>query len=163
MHMADALISPVVGGAMRAATTGLTAYSAKKLKENNVIAGFLVVTAIAGGVFSWFASSNPDGLEWSMKHTSGKEELKAPEKGLHSVLSALQEKTASLPDYSFQKPKTEEAPKGGGSETHGHETEEKPWPSYSAGTSVSGLVGAAATMALVASIGFGLRRFQQRQ
>ena len=34
MHMADALISPAVGGAMWAATAGLTAYSARKLKEN---------------------------------------------------------------------------------------------------------------------------------
>jgi len=34
MHMADALISPVVGGVMWTATAGLTVYSAKKLKEN---------------------------------------------------------------------------------------------------------------------------------
>ena len=34
MHMADALISPVVGGTMWVVTAGLTAYSAKKLKEN---------------------------------------------------------------------------------------------------------------------------------
>jgi cobalt/nickel transport system permease protein len=34
MHMADALISPAVGGTMWAATAGLTMYSARKLKEN---------------------------------------------------------------------------------------------------------------------------------
>ena len=34
MHMADALISPAVGGTMWAATVGLTVYSARKLKEN---------------------------------------------------------------------------------------------------------------------------------
>jgi cobalt/nickel transport system permease protein len=34
MHMADALISPAVGGAMWAATAGLTGYSAKKLKHD---------------------------------------------------------------------------------------------------------------------------------
>ncbi|MCL4502842.1 MAG: energy-coupling factor ABC transporter permease [Deltaproteobacteria bacterium] len=34
MHMADALISPAVGGAMWAATASLTAYSAKKLTKN---------------------------------------------------------------------------------------------------------------------------------
>ena len=34
MHMADALISPAVGGAMWAATAGLTVYSAKKLKKD---------------------------------------------------------------------------------------------------------------------------------
>src|SRR5450759_5154608 len=34
MHMADALISPAVGGTMWAATAGLTAYSAKRLRDN---------------------------------------------------------------------------------------------------------------------------------
>jgi len=34
MHMADALISPAVGGTMWAATAGLTIYSARKLKGN---------------------------------------------------------------------------------------------------------------------------------
>jgi cobalt/nickel transport system permease protein len=34
MHMADALISPEVGGAMWAVTAGLVAWSAKKLKED---------------------------------------------------------------------------------------------------------------------------------
>ena len=34
MHMADALISPAVGGTMWAVTAALTAYSAKKLKES---------------------------------------------------------------------------------------------------------------------------------
>jgi cobalt/nickel transport system permease protein len=33
MHMADALITPTVGGAMWAATAGLTVYSARKLKQ----------------------------------------------------------------------------------------------------------------------------------
>jgi len=34
VHMADALISPAVGGTMWAATAGLTIYSARKLKQN---------------------------------------------------------------------------------------------------------------------------------
>lgn len=34
MHMADALISPAVGGTLWAVTAGLTVYSAKKLKES---------------------------------------------------------------------------------------------------------------------------------
>src|SRR3989339_132582 len=33
MHMADALISPAVGGTVSAATAGLTVYSARKLKQ----------------------------------------------------------------------------------------------------------------------------------
>ncbi len=34
MHMADALISPVVGGTMLAATAGVTAYSIKKIQDD---------------------------------------------------------------------------------------------------------------------------------
>jgi len=34
MHMADALISPVVGGAMWAATAGAAAYSVKKVQAD---------------------------------------------------------------------------------------------------------------------------------
>ena len=34
MHMADALVSPVVGGAMFVASAGVAAYSIKKIKEN---------------------------------------------------------------------------------------------------------------------------------
>lgn len=34
MHMADALLSPAVGGAMWAVTAGLTAYSARKLQNS---------------------------------------------------------------------------------------------------------------------------------
>lgn len=34
MHMADALISPAVGGTMWAATAGLIVYSSKKVKDD---------------------------------------------------------------------------------------------------------------------------------
>ncbi len=33
MHMADALLSPAVGGAMWAATAGVAAYSIKKVQD----------------------------------------------------------------------------------------------------------------------------------
>ncbi|NLV67879.1 MAG: cobalamin biosynthesis protein CbiM, partial [Spirochaetes bacterium] len=33
MHMADALISPAVGGTMYAASTAIIAYSSKKIKD----------------------------------------------------------------------------------------------------------------------------------
>ena len=64
-------------------------------------------------VLSWFASTNPDGLEWSMAKVSGKEELEAGS-GVHRGLGALQEKTAFLPDYGFKKTAQESAAEGGG-------------------------------------------------
>jgi cobalt/nickel transport system permease protein len=122
------------------------------LSLKNVFAGILVVTVITGGLLSWFASANPDGLEWSVFHTTGKEEVEASEKGLHSLLATLQEKTAFLPDYSFKESKETEGPATPG------KTEE--WPAVSAGTSVSGLIGGAVTMVIAGLIGFGLKRFR---
>jgi len=113
-----------------------------KVDLKRVLMGLVIAAAIAGGALSWFASSNPDGLEWAMFKTSGKEELESPE-GLHASLAGVQEKTSFLPDYGFKKTEAE-----GGSK----------WPAVDAGTSVSGLIGGALTLLLAALIGFGLKR-----
>jgi len=137
----------------------------EKLSLKNVLAGLLVVAAITGGALSWLASSNPDGLEWSMLHTSGKEELEPPQQGIHSLLTAIQEKTAFLPDYSFQEAEGKgEAGKSGEREVAAKpgKGKEEAWPAVSAGTSVSGLVGGMMTMLLAGLVGFGLRRLQSR-
>lgn len=112
------------------------------------IKGALIVLAAAaivtGGALSWFASTHPDGLEWSMFRTSGKEELESGD-GLHKKLADLQGKTAFLPDYGFKK--TEAAP------------EQQPaaaapaWPAVDKGTSVSGLVGGLFTLLLAGLAG----------
>jgi cobalt/nickel transport system permease protein len=141
-----------------------TSRPAEHLALKKVLAGLLVVAAITGGILSWFASANPDGLEWAMFRVSGKEELEAPDKGLHSLLGSLQKKTAFLPDYSFKKAE----------ETQGHSkslegvdvakseaAQEEGWPNISAGTSFSGLLGGAMVMALSGLIGFGVRKFQR--
>ena len=112
-----------------------------------VLAGFAAAAVIVGGALSWFASSHPDGLEWAMFRTAGVEKFAAPEKGIHSSLSAIQEKTAFLPDYGFKT--TESHP---GEETAGA------WPAVNPGTSVSGLVGGLLTLCLAVFIGFVIKR-----
>ena len=109
-----------------------------------VVLGIAAAAALTGISLSWFASANPDGLEWAMLRTSGKEEIQSGEK-LHGMLGALQEKTAFLPDYGFKK--TEAAP-----------VEKSAWPAVDAGTSVAGLVGGILTLFLAVLIGFGLKR-----
>ena len=37
---------------------------------------FLAVALFTGGIVSWFASKDPDGLEWAITRVTGKEELK---------------------------------------------------------------------------------------
>lgn len=109
-----------------------------------ILIGLALAAVICGGVFSWFASANPDGLEWSMFKTAGVEELEAPD-GIHQVLAVIQSKTAFLPDYSF---KTAEGEKeqiaGEGAEA---------WPAVSGGTSLAGIVGGVLTLAFAVLIG----------
>lgn len=133
----------------------------------NIVLAFLAVTIVTGGFVSWFASEQPDGLEWSITKIIVQEEVKGSREGVHAVLATLQEKTAFLPDYSFIKPA--EAKK----EEFKHEAEVAPqavqnWqkneekksekPSSHLGTSVAGLVGGAITLALAFLIGFVLKK-----
>jgi cobalt/nickel transport system permease protein len=140
----------------------VTSGSTGRIGIKSVLAGFLVAAVIAAGMLSWFASANPDGLEWAMKHTSGKEELEAPEKGLHQILASLQEKTAFMPDYSLKQPESGKPAKPEGEEeSHGKDAGEEPWPAVSAGTSVAGLVGGALTLFMIGLLGFGLKRVRR--
>jgi len=118
-----------------------------------VISGLAIATIIFGSVFSWFASANPDGLEWSMSKTAGVEELNTPA-GIHETLSEIQNITAFLPDYSFQTTENEQSSVADGSEDV--------WPAVSAGTSVSGLVGGSLTLFLAALAGFIVRRIKKK-
>lgn len=103
-----------------------TAENEGKFSLNKTLAVLAVAAAVIGGGLSLFASSNPDGLEWSLfgNTEAGYSQnmgLSEDSYGLSGRASeraeAVQEKTAFLPDYSFA-----------GSDS-------------AAGTSVSGLVG----------------------
>ena len=112
-------------------------------KSKGSLATTIVVLAVAaalvGGGLSLLASSNPDGLEWSLFGNSeaGYSENMGLDEDDFGVQSAaadkaagIQEKTSFLPDYSFADSDS------------------------AAGTSVSGLVGSAIVAALVLMICF---------
>lgn len=102
----------------------------------------LVVTLFTGGFLSWYASSNPDGLEWSITKVTGQEELHVVKNNrVHSFLSQIQEKIAFLPEYGF---------KNSGAE----ETAEN----RRTGTAISGILGGIITIALVFLAGFFLKK-----
>ena len=88
-----------------------------RMKASTVISVLAATAAVTGGLFSLFASSHPDGLEWSIEKVTGSTELESAST-LHLWAAQLQEKLALLPDYDFLHP------------TNG------------AGTSFSGIVGA---------------------
>ncbi len=113
----------------------------------NVLIVLLVATVVTGGILSWFASSRPDGLEWSIFKTSGTGELAGSRKTIPTTLEKIQEKTAILPEYGF---KTEAA-------NPPAETPEY-WPSVDEGKTVSGLLGGAITLIMAALIGYTFKR-----
>lgn len=125
------------------------AASARSSKSLGTVIVTLALTAlVVGGIFSHFASSNPDGLEWAL---FGNEEggyssnmgLDEDNFGVSSAASQaasdIQEKTSFLPDYGFA-----------GSENP-------------MGTTVSGIVGSAMVAAAALGICFAGRFFRRKK
>ena len=101
--------------------------------RRRVVFGLLAAAVIIGGLLSWFASSRPDGLEWSVAAVAGDE---APAE----VDSKAQGWLAFLPDYGFR------AKEGG-----------------NAATTVAGLAGGGITLAVVILVGLLLKRRTQKK
>lgn len=73
----------------------------KKVSMKKVLAVLIVATILIGGGLSIYASSFPDGLEWSIAGITGSSEIEAQGETYDNA-SNLQEKTAFMPDYSFK-------------------------------------------------------------
>jgi cobalt/nickel transport system permease protein len=97
----------------------------KSLKK--VVITFLIVTVLVGGVFSIYASSHPDGLEWSILSVAGKEQVNT-ESQISATTENIQDKTAILPDYNYK------------GEEHSN---------TNIGTSLSGIIGGLLTLIIV--------------
>jgi cobalt/nickel transport system permease protein len=123
-----------------------------------VLVSLVVITLATAGVLSWFASTHPDGLEWSVKGTTGKEELESPGAPVHRALAGLQGKLAFLPDYDFKKAEKPESETTPNPEEKAGQTEES-WPAINSGKSLAGLLGAAMTLLFAGVIGFGIKRY----
>ena len=120
------------------------------LKKVIIVLGILAV--ITGSAFSWFASTHPDGLEWSIEKIYGKPEIPDQANAIKDNIAKLQEKTAVLPDYSF--------PSKGG-----EEKKTPLWPAVDTGTSVSGLIGGIMVLGLIILFGVVIkltRRFREK-
>ena len=93
------------------------------------LAVLTVLTVLIGGGLSLYASSNPDGLEWSIEGVTGKDEVSASGT-TKDALAKVQTATAFLPDYNFK-------------DSDGN-----------FGVSLSGIVGGGATLILIGGIGY---------
>jgi cobalt/nickel transport system permease protein len=100
-----------------------------KVPVKRVFAGFIVATVLFGAVLSLYASSHPDGLEWSIGGIVDDAQL-TNSSDTHVLAEELQEKTAILPYYAFLNQ-----------------------PENQLGTSVSGIVGAAITLTVTVLFG----------
>ena len=127
--------------------TGEAASGRSSKSLGTVIVTLAVAALIVGGVFSHFASSNPDGLEWALFGNedagySANMGLDEDDFGVSSAASetasSIQEKTSFLPDYAFA-----------GSENP-------------MGTSVSGVVGSAMVAAAALAICFAGHFFRKK-
>jgi cobalt/nickel transport system permease protein len=98
------------------------------------VIGLAIVTLLVGGGLSHFASSSPDGLEWSIEKTEVDGAEPSISKGLtHELMERFQEKVAILPDYGFKVPASAAAP--------------------AIGTSVSGVVGSVLMLVFAGLVG----------
>ena len=111
----------------------------KKNSLKTTVISLAIVAAIVGGGLSLIASSNPDGLEWSLfgnaeagysQNLGLDEEDYGVQSAAAEKAAAIQEKTSFLPDYAFANSDS------------------------AAGTTVSGLVGSAIVAALAMLICF---------
>lgn len=112
-----------------------------------LLTGLLIAAIITGGVLSWFASSHPDGLEWSLERAAV---TAVPETAgeIDEAISQIQSKTAFLPDYNLK---------------NIPEKNDNITQSVNAGTSVAGLVGSALTLGLAALIGLAVGRVKRKK
>jgi cobalt/nickel transport system permease protein len=113
---------------------------------------FLACAVVMAGALSFFASSNPDGLEWAVAKATGKAELKPPTSAVHGTLAAVQEKSAWFPDYHF----------GKSAETVAAKKEGAGRPASSIGTGIAGIVGTLLTLIVALGAGLLLKRRTHR-
>jgi cobalt/nickel transport system permease protein len=76
------------------------------------------------------------------------EELKKPDESVYVIAEKVQEKTALMPGYDFRDKKEGSADKDA----------QQSSPAVSPGTSLSGIIGGAFTLALILAFGLFLRR-----
>jgi cobalt/nickel transport system permease protein len=120
----------------------------------------LISTLLIGGVVAWFASSLPDGLEWSLQEIVGPGGITETADEGSGRLARIQEKTAPLAGYDIAA-----ADRGteGVRERAGGEESPTAWPNVSRGKSLSGIVGSMVVLACVYFTALVLVRLRSRQ
>lgn len=113
--------------------------SKDSISRNKVIIIFLLASLLIGGGLSLYASTKPDGLEWSIEKVTEQTELVS--KGeIHAATEKVQEATSIMPDYSFSSEELSDSP---------------------IGTSLSGIIGGLITLIMAVSIGIVIMMYKR--
>jgi cobalt/nickel transport system permease protein len=149
IHLAIGVVEGIITGAVlcfiyrvrkEVLTNALDHENKIQVPMKKVLTYLIIASIFVGGFLSLYASSNPDGLEWSMEGVLGSAELQNSS-DTHVAAQELQEKTAILPDYTFQ-----------------NDQQGKP-----IGTSVSGIVGGVFTLSITILAGIAIMAFKKRK
>lgn len=71
------------------------------VRMRTVLVTFLVAALVAGAGLSWFASADPDGLEWSIEQVTGGSGVAGSGGVLKELSAAISRRTALFPDYAL--------------------------------------------------------------
>lgn len=127
-----------------------------------MLAGVGAAALVTAGFFSWFASSQPDGLEWSIERAAGGTAVTAPASAVHTVLSSWQRRTAWFPDYAWRSEPKQAIASVKQSQAAIYSVAPSTWPAVDAETSLAGIVGGLVTLSLVMGVGYWLKRRKPR-
>ena len=119
-----------------------------------LLLALFTTAALTASVLSWFASSQPDGLEWSVAHASEGVTQRQPASTLHAMMADAQQRFAWLADY---KRSVALLPAISATAESVDATIQKDGPAVDGRGSLAGLLGAVATLLLVLGIGCALR------
>ncbi|MCE9615292.1 MAG: energy-coupling factor ABC transporter permease [Lentisphaerae bacterium] len=147
--LATAAVVAFVRQARPYAMPELSAQSPAPRFARAIFPGLLLSALLVGGAGSWFASTRPDGLEWSLARASRQQGATGLSSTVHHRLAALQQKTAWWPDYQVR---TRATPPEALTVKQA-----EPWPAVAPGTSIAGLVGGTLTLGLATLIGIVLK------
>lgn len=134
---------------------------------NKVLAAFVALTLVTGSVGAWFASTDPDGLEWSIAKVTGTAVLESPGSAVHTRLAQVQRSLAFMPDHGLRGAAGEaDAPLANGpphAALPGASRADTDGAEQGLASAAAGLVGGAITLLLVVLTGFALRWLPRRR
>ena len=148
----------------RAADGPLPAAPAHCAGGRVVAASFVVTAVLLAGVISWFASPQPDGLEWALGRLGQAQRVLPEPKPAVTAVGQLQDRVTPMKDYTVRRASPADTPHDSAA-TPGSEAAGGPgsaastWPNIDGWGSLAGLAGTAVVLGVL----YGLSRLLRRR